>query len=161
MAKYGFVYLLANDCMPDIYKIGCTERSPKQRAEELSSPTAVPGPYEVLCYVEVDDFQAVEAKMHRWFAQARVNENREFFRVANIAYLLGIFKYLREAESFCLCEAAFCHVPREDLIPDPWQKKVDEGDAEEPEDATEEKASGIEANTSEVPADGADQNNQA
>lgn len=156
MSKYGFVYLLGNDSMPDIYKIGCTERSPKLRAEELSAPTAVPSPYEVLCYVETADFQAVEAKMHRWFEEARVSHNREFFRLANVAYLIGIFKYLREAESFCLCPAAYCYVPSDDLIPNPWEKpEEDAGDDKSERDEA------VAANDGEVLVDGTNQNNQA
>lgn len=79
MSGFGFVYILVNDYMPDVYKVGCTERSPHARADELSKPTGVPAPFRVHCYVEVRDFQAVERDMHKWLAGYRISDNREFF----------------------------------------------------------------------------------
>lgn len=77
--NYGFVYILTNDAMPKMFKVGCTERSPHQRAGELSSGTAVPLQFTVMCYAEFMDFQSVERKLHAWLADARVSDNREFF----------------------------------------------------------------------------------
>lgn len=79
MAKYGFVYLLGNIYMHDLYKIGCTERSPAQRAEEISKATGVPHPYDVICYWEGERFQEYERVLHEAFNECRVNDNREFF----------------------------------------------------------------------------------
>lgn len=75
----GFVYIIVNDYMPGIYKIGCTERSPHERAAELSKPTGVPAPFEVLCYIEVEHFQAEEQALHTWLGDFRISNNREFF----------------------------------------------------------------------------------
>jgi len=80
---YGFVYILNNDIMPEIYKIGFTEKSPLQRCSELSSKTAVPIPYSVVCYGEVFDPQSLENKLHNLWADNRVNNNREFFILSN------------------------------------------------------------------------------
>lgn len=80
MSKIGFVYILVNDYMPDVYKVGCTERSPHERAAELSNHTGVPAPFKVLCYAEFADFQSVERKMHEWLAEWRINTGREFFK---------------------------------------------------------------------------------
>lgn len=79
MAQFGFVYLLTNAYMPDVYKIGCTERSPHARAAELSAPTGVPYPFDVTAYIEVEDFQAVERTLHKACAEYRISNNREFF----------------------------------------------------------------------------------
>lgn len=38
----GWVYILSNEYMPGIYKIGMTTNSPEARAKELSSATGVP-----------------------------------------------------------------------------------------------------------------------
>ena len=77
---YGFVYILGNEFMPDVFKIGCTERSPHARADELSKPTGVPSPFRVLCYAEFSDFQGVERRMHEWCKDYRINNGREFFQ---------------------------------------------------------------------------------
>lgn len=79
MSNYGFVYILDSEYMPNVIKIGCTERSPHARADELSKPTGVPMPFRVLCYAEFEDFQVMERKMHEWCAQYRINSSREFF----------------------------------------------------------------------------------
>lgn len=80
MANYGFVYLLSNDAMPGIYKVGYTMNSPLRRAYDLSNSTSCALPYEVVCYAEVEDPRSVEADMHDRFENFRVNSKREFFR---------------------------------------------------------------------------------
>lgn len=77
--NYGFVYMLINRCMPGIYKLGCTERSPHARAEELSKASGVPAQFLVLCYIEVADFQRIERELHQHLAPLRVSAGREFF----------------------------------------------------------------------------------
>lgn len=79
MSTPGFVYILDNEYMPGLIKIGCTERSPRARADELSKHTGVPAAFRVLCYAEFDNFQAVEREMHEWCKAHRVNTGREFF----------------------------------------------------------------------------------
>jgi hypothetical protein len=78
--NYGFVYVLRNESMPGIYKVGMTQGSPRKRADELSSSTSVPTAFEVVCYVEVDDCQAAERWAHERLKEFRVASNREFFR---------------------------------------------------------------------------------
>jgi len=79
--KYGFIYVLANDAMPGIVKIGMTERAPRARVEELSAATAVPIPFTLELYAEVADPFCVEQRVHEFFRESRVNDGREFFRV--------------------------------------------------------------------------------
>jgi hypothetical protein len=76
---YGFVYIMINEGMSNAFKIGCTERAPTARAEELSNHTGVPAPFKVLCYIEVADFQQIERKLHEAFQDHRISSNREFF----------------------------------------------------------------------------------
>lgn len=99
-AAIGFVYILTNPYMDEVYKVGCTERSPHARAAELSSGTGVPAPFNVLCYIEVADFQAVERAAHKFLEGHRISSNREFFHgglVEAVSFLWWFPKRL----SFC------------------------------------------------------------
>jgi len=92
MAYYGFVYVLSNEIMPDIYKIGYTEKSPMQRASDLSN-TSIPTPYKVLCYGELEDAMTFERMLHDDYKESRVAGNREFFKLdymdlMNLAYVI-------------------------------------------------------------------------
>lgn len=78
---YGFIYCFENRCLPGIYKIGKTDRSPTQRCWELSSSTSIPEPFDILFYVEVENALMVERQIHSAFDDVRVSHNREFFRV--------------------------------------------------------------------------------
>jgi T5orf172 domain-containing protein len=80
-ADFGFVYLLGHPNMPNIFKIGFTDRSPHLRARELSNSTSVPAPFEVLCYFEAEDALGVERALHSAWSNFRVSTNREFFEV--------------------------------------------------------------------------------
>jgi hypothetical protein len=98
----GFVYLLGNPAMPCHYKIGCTERSPHQRARELSRATGIPQPFHVLVYIEVDDAQSIERKFHRALADFRANSEREFFVFgpAHMNWLWHVFNCYPDTLSF-------------------------------------------------------------
>lgn len=76
----GFVYILTNQCMPGMVKIGKTTRSVQARAAELFH-TGVPTPFHVEHSVECPDCHALEAEMHGSFADRRVSSSREFFAV--------------------------------------------------------------------------------
>ena len=43
----GWVYILSNELMPGIYKVGMTTIDPVVRAKEISRGTGVPGPFKV------------------------------------------------------------------------------------------------------------------
>lgn len=91
MASYGFVYILTNEYMPSVVKIGMTERSPTLRAMELSGSTSVPAKFEVYAYFEVAECSQAEAMMHRMLDEYRANRSREFFlipafKAANILF---------------------------------------------------------------------------
>lgn len=76
----GFVYILVNEYFAEgVYKVGCTERAPHARAAELSKGTAIPAAFQVLCYLEVDNFQQVEGDLHQWLKKFRISDSREFF----------------------------------------------------------------------------------
>jgi hypothetical protein len=124
---YGFVYLLGNSSMPCCYKIGRTEFSPHRRASELSSGTAVPTPFQVLCYIEAEDAAMVEAGLHSFLADFRINTGREFFRFspAHMPWVVGLLANhpLRVAYAECeVWEFVPHHLPEEN----PWDGCLDE-----------------------------------
>lgn len=75
-----YVYLLLNEHMPGLVKIGYTEREPEARAAELSSPTGVPGEFRVHASWAVDDGRTVEGLVFAELAPYRLL-NQEFFRL--------------------------------------------------------------------------------
>lgn len=80
--KKEIVYVLSNEGMPNLIKIGKTQRKDLQaRMSELYS-TGVPFPFECLWAGEVKDCTRIEAIIHNAFRDKRVNPKREFFNVA-------------------------------------------------------------------------------
>ena len=79
--KTEIVYILTNEAMPNLVKIGKTTRSDvKTRMSELYS-SGVPFPFECAYAVEVDDCSTVEKALHVAFNPNRVNPKREFFSI--------------------------------------------------------------------------------
>jgi hypothetical protein len=90
MSDYGFVYVLSNRCMPGIFKIGYTSRTPLQRCNELSASTSCPFPFEVFAYIETDTAAETERELHEQYDYCRVSSNREFFRCDPFDILLDL-----------------------------------------------------------------------
>ena len=99
---YGIVYLLVNECMPGLVKIGKTSRHDlKKRMKELYT-TGVPLPFECVyaCKVKLSCMDELEKALHAAFAPSRVNEGREFFRMSESQAipLLKLLTSLNEGE---------------------------------------------------------------
>lgn len=75
----GWVYVLSNQSMPELVKVGCTSKDPKGRAKELSNETGVPSPFIVEYSALTSDYKAIEKKVHQILREKRYNPNREFF----------------------------------------------------------------------------------
>ena len=77
----GWVYCLSNPSMPDLVKIGMTERTPEERAKELST-TGVPTPFVIEFAKKVKNPTQKEATLHALLEKyaERTNARREFFR---------------------------------------------------------------------------------
>lgn len=73
------VYVLVNDSMPGLVKIGMTLRSISERLAELNN-TSVPVKFEVAKFYICDEPPVIELKIHEFFKNSRLNDNREFFR---------------------------------------------------------------------------------
>jgi Domain of unknown function (DUF4041)/Meiotically up-regulated gene 113 len=82
--RAGYVYVISNRGAlgPNIVKIGLTRRlEPMDRVRELGD-ASVPFPFDVHAMFFAEDAVAVEADLHRAFAERRVNhvnQRREFF----------------------------------------------------------------------------------
>ncbi|WOB06532.1 GIY-YIG nuclease family protein [Piscinibacter gummiphilus] len=97
---FGFVYALSSSVMPCVYKIGFTDRSPRERARELSTSSGVPVPFDVACYFEADDSRLVEQAIHRQLAPHRINQQREFFSL-HPAHLYAAMRYYAQEYGCC------------------------------------------------------------
>ena len=73
------VYVLTNEAMEGMVKIGRTTTSVEQRIRELDN-TSMPLPFQCFYAAEVGDSALVEGKLHRIFSDKRIRSNREFFR---------------------------------------------------------------------------------
>ena len=74
----GYVYIMSNEAMPGIYKIGCTSRTPWERADELYT-TGVPKPFIIEYCIYIDNYQQLEKRIHTRLAEH--NFNKEFFKL--------------------------------------------------------------------------------
>ncbi|SAL51201.1 T5orf172 domain protein [Caballeronia concitans] len=72
------LYVLANESMPGIYKIGCSG-NPVARAFQLSSPPGVPTPFYIVGTFHHPSAQAYERDVHKELHVHRVSKQREFF----------------------------------------------------------------------------------
>ncbi len=75
------IYILTNPMLPDLIKIGRTDRSPEERAAELSSASGVPTPFRVFRSFCVRESLSAEIAIHARLEEYRVASNREFFRI--------------------------------------------------------------------------------
>ena len=92
----NIIYVLTNEAMPGIVKIGLTTDSVESRITQLSSATGVPLPFECYFAAEVTDCNKLEKTLHQLFSDGRVNPKREFFKIdpekVVLAISIGDFK---------------------------------------------------------------------
>lgn len=84
------VYVLTNEAMPGLVKIGITTDEVATRIAALSSSSGVPLPFECYFAAEVKDCGKLEKILHQLFSENRVNPKREFFRVEPERVILAI-----------------------------------------------------------------------
>lgn len=77
-SKAGWVYVLGNEYMPDLYKIGRTTGSIQGRMRQLFT-TGVPVPFDCIFAEWFADCHAAEAFIHERLEGHRIEFNREFF----------------------------------------------------------------------------------
>lgn len=90
------IYVLTNEAMPGLVKIGRTTDSIESRISNLSTGTGVPLPFECYFAAEVSDCSMLEKKLHQLFSEGRINPKREFFKIdpekVVLAISIGTFK---------------------------------------------------------------------
>lgn len=75
------VYILVNEAMPGLVKVGRTNGDLAARIRQLFT-SGVPLPFELFFACEVKNGVYVEAQLHDAFGDHRLSRNREFFRIA-------------------------------------------------------------------------------
>jgi len=84
MENEGIVYILVNQSMPGLIKIGMTEGPTSEDLEKRIKSldrTSVPLPFECFYAAKVPKAREVESYMHDTFRPYRVRAQREFFKV--------------------------------------------------------------------------------
>ncbi len=77
----GVIYILTNEAMPGLVKIGLTRGKIEQRMRELDT-TGVPLPFECFLAYQVANSGEREKRLHDAFDNVRVRQRREFFTIA-------------------------------------------------------------------------------
>ncbi|SDL82464.1 T5orf172 domain-containing protein [Paracoccus chinensis] len=80
LSETEIVYVLVNEAMPGIVKIGRTNDL-RRRLSELSRQSGVPAPFDVFYAARVRDMNRTEILMHQAFEDRRLLK-KEFFRVS-------------------------------------------------------------------------------
>lgn len=75
------IYVLINQAMPGLVKIGLTAGPVDKRMRELDS-TGIPLPFECFAAWEVKNAAAAEKALHLAFGDHRLRDRREFFRIS-------------------------------------------------------------------------------
>jgi hypothetical protein len=98
--EIGYVYILENEAMPGIYKIGVTGREDlDERINELyNGKTNIPLPFACVFACKVENYKNVEKIIHNAFLDNRVNPNREFFTI-NPDRVIPLLKHLQIEEA--------------------------------------------------------------
>lgn len=99
--EYGFVYVLGNFYMPDVYKIGFTTNHPKVRLDQLSSATGCPAPFDLYACFGTPNPKLVEQQIHDRLSEYRINPVREFFN-APASVILDVISYFFEENDLVL-----------------------------------------------------------
>lgn len=78
----GYVYVLTNEAMPGLVKIGRSVSAAAGRANAIySGDTGVPLPFDIYFECLFDDCVGAEREVHDQLKNVRINPKREFFRM--------------------------------------------------------------------------------
>jgi ribosomal protein S27AE len=90
---FGFIYLLSNEFMPDLLKIGYCTRTVEERVKELNSQTGVPNPFTVEAYFGSNKPEEDEKNIHKELENYRI-QKKEFFKISSTEAIENIARML-------------------------------------------------------------------
>ena len=98
---YGFIYVLSNESMSGIYKIGLTTNSVLQRIKELNS-TGVPTTFKTESLYEVEEIhlRVIEQSIHRELKNNDRHHGKEFFKVELLQCCECIERVIKKVTGF-------------------------------------------------------------
>jgi len=120
MAK-GFIYILRNEAMPGLLKIGYSVKVPEERVDELFT-TGVPEPFKLAYYCLVENADKLEPTVHRTLSANRHRNNREFFRIE-------LEDAVRSITNLCIPEHEWSERPRPSVAQSDTQSAVSDHQA--------------------------------
>jgi len=88
------IYVLTNPAMPGLVKIGKTTNPEVEGRMKQLYGTGVPVPFDCAFACQVKDASEVEKSLHFAFGNARINPNREFFKI-EAERVISILKLLK------------------------------------------------------------------
>ena len=100
----GCVYILKNEAMPGLIKIGYTTRTAKERAEELykdrngNAVTGVPMRFDVAHEEFCNNPRELETLIHQELAELRPNKEREFFTFPELSEVIQRLKEIHKRQ---------------------------------------------------------------
>ena len=113
-SSLDIVYVLTNEAMPGLVKIGKTSQDrPETRVNQLYT-TGVPVPFTIEYACRVVDAREVERVLHNAFDLQRINQNREFFEIEP-HHVIGVLKLLSQEDVTEAVQSESSDVAEEDL----------------------------------------------
>lgn len=79
-----YVYVLVNESMPNMVKIGMTTTTPAKRARDINKATGVPTPWVCVWSFKCYASRILEQRVHEYLGEHRVADNREMFAVDSL-----------------------------------------------------------------------------
>ena len=121
----GYLYCFSNPSMPNILKVGMTERTPEERLNEANRPnTFMPMPFKIEIAKKVINPKQKEKTLHTLLTQytTRTNPRREFFHVSPEE--IKIFFDLIDGELWVEKQLEQYHVPLPHIYPQVTSRHV-------------------------------------
>jgi|GEM_PF-6822676 len=97
-AESGFIYILSNSMMKDIFKVGFTARNPDERAKEVSREMGIPAEFIVEKYWRTVDPFIVEQRIHKDLKE--YHKGGEFFE-GDYKNIIEIISRIIQVNNIC------------------------------------------------------------